>query len=617
MDKERIRESSDIVEVISSLVPLKKRGRNWVGLCPFHQEKTPSFHVDPVTQTFKCFGCGLGGDVFTFVERYHNMDFAEAAEFLARRAGLPIEVSRPEHASTDVVARERIYAVNKIAAAWFQAMLERNPHAQEYLERRRLAPDTVRRFGIGYAPDNWTGLTDHFKATHHSLDAVLDAGLVARGSSGDLYDVFRNRIIFPIQDEQERIVGFGGRTLTDEVPKYLNTAETSVFSKSKLLYGLPFARRAIAAQGRTLLMEGYMDVIAAQQAGFAAAVATLGTALTEHHARKLARLAPKVILVYDADSAGIKATLRASELLEHEGLEVRIAALPEGEDPDALVRRGEIATLERAIDGAIGRVEYQLRRVIAESDTSTASGRARMLRQILYVLATVPTRAERDAYIQQIWQYHPMSSAGPGVASEQMHRDAEAIRAARRPGGPAPGSRPATRSTDGGASDMPQHEGVLLRRSERPSAEAEILRALAHPQWRDRVLQLIEEADLPSEDARRFYRLVAGHKEELKTEGDLVAVLDRFEDADFALMMRTRLQEIHALMAKVPLDDTVIVGCARTLKHYRFLRVKREWAQFLQSKPVLTEEDRERVREYERLLQNLKGAVKGSASTRE
>jgi DNA primase len=613
MDRERIRESNDIVEVISPLVTLKKRGRNWVGLCPFHQEKTPSFHVDPVTQTFKCFGCGVGGDVFTFIERYHNMSFAEAAEFLARRAGLPVTGSQPTRASTNLVVRERLYSANKLAAEWFQAMLAQNPAAKEYLKSRGIVDDTIRRFGIGYAPDHWTGLTDHFQAMRQSLETAMAAGLVAKGPSGGVYDVFRKRIMFPIHDEQERIVGFGGRALGEDSPKYLNTQETPVFSKSRLLYGLPFARRSIAAEGRTLLMEGYMDVVAAHQGGFTAAVATLGTSLTEHHARKLARLAPRVVLVYDADSAGVKATLRASEILEQEGLEVYITSLPEGHDPDSLIRHGEIATLQRAIDGAVGRVEYQLDRVIAEGDTSSASGRARMLRQILYVLATVPTRAERDVYIQRIWQYHPMSSAGPSIAAQQIHRDVEAIRAGRR----LTSSAPVARDTAATGATAPGNAHVPPLKAERPSAEAEILRALAHPKWRHRVLELIEEADLPSDDARRFYRFVARHAPEMQTEEDLVAVLDRAEDPEFALMMRTRLQEIHALMAKVPLDESVIEGCARTLKHYRFLRVKREWAQFLQSKPVLTEEDRQRVREYERLLQNLKGAAKGNASTRE
>jgi DNA primase len=267
------------------MCPLKQKGRNWQGLCPFHQEKTPSFYVDPATQTFKCFGCGASGDVFTFISRYENMSFVEAAEWLARRAGLQFARRGQEEAGRKS-ERDQIFEINAVACDYFRTMLQRVPAAKEYLHQRGLTQEALTRFQIGYAPDSWDALVSFLRARRLSLQIAETAGLVVRASSGDMVDMFRHRIIFPIHDEQERIVGFGGRALGDMQPKYLNTGETPVFAKSRLLYGLPFARRKIAAAGYTLLMEGYMDVVAAHQADFSNALATLGTSLTEEHARK-------------------------------------------------------------------------------------------------------------------------------------------------------------------------------------------------------------------------------------------------------------------------------------------------------------------------------------------
>ncbi len=649
-DKDEIRARSDVVEVIGGVVSLKKRGRSHIGLCPFHQEKTPSFNVDPVTQTFKCFGCGEGGDVFTFVEKYQNMTFVEAAEHLARRAGLVFE-RKGGPTKEESSERERMLALNELAARYFEDWLKKVDSARSYLLNRGLGIETITRFRLGFAPDNWDGLSSSLKSQKQDLRLAAVGGLLHSAKTGDFVDVFRNRIIFPILDEQERIVGFGGRTMGDEQPKYLNTGETPLFAKSKLLYGLPFARRKIASEERTLLMEGYTDVIAAHQAGFVNAVATLGTSLTDDHARRLARLAPTVVLVYDADSAGIKATLRASEILEKEGVQVRVARLPAGEDPDSLLTKGDAGAFQTAIDKAVGRVEYQLERIVEGAEQKDDSSRQLMLRQIVEILASVPSRSERDVYVNRMWLFHPMSSHGPSVASEQLHREAEA-RAGRKAGrskaeNPQTGAGPSGAAqsgagqsgyssgagrkweADGGGRWRPESEErrrERFRRQVRPveapgkgsagpsaedRAERELVRALAEPEWRSVVLKYIKPDDLFSEDARRFARFVEANLSELEApDSNLAVVLDRSEEAEFSLRIREQLQEIGARMVKVPVNEAAIKGCAEMLRRHREIElVQRRMSDLLQSKPELSAEDQERVGEYQSLLRQLKGSA--------
>ena len=635
-DKDDIRARSDVVDVIGGVVALKKRGRNHVGLCPFHQEKTPSFNVDPVTQTFKCFGCGAGGDVFTFVERYQNMTFVEAAEHLAQRAGLVFE-RKGGPTQEQQSERERMLALNELAARYYEDWLKKVDSAKNYLVNRGLSMETIRRFRLGFAPDDWEGLVSHLKRQNQDIRLAAGAGLLHGAKSGDYVDAFRNRIIFPILDEQERIVGFGGRTMGDEQPKYLNTGETPIFAKSKLLYGLSFARRKIASEERTLLMEGYTDVIAAHQAGFVNAVATLGTSLTEEHARRLARLAPTVVLVYDADNAGIKATLRASEILEKEGVQVRVARLPAGEDPDSLLTKGDVAAFQTAIDRALGRVEYQLERIVEGADQKDDSARQLMIRQIVEILASVPSRSERDVYVSRMWRFHPMSAHGPSVATEQLHRDAEA-RAGRKSGRRTDsevrvGSRtgPTHQTWTGDTpprwrEDSPHRRTERFRRQVGPAqpppkivrgptaeerAEWELVRALAEPEWRTVALKYVKTDDLISEDARRFARFVEAHLGELEgPEASLTVVLDRSEDGDFSLRIRQQLQEISAVAVKVPVNEAAIKACAEMLRRHRESElVQRRLSDLLQSKPELSAEDQERVREYQSLLRKLKGSV--------
>lgn len=631
-DKEEIRARNDIVELIGSYVALKRRGRSFVGLCPFHLEKTPSFHVSQETQTFTCFGCGAKGDVFTFVEKHENLSFVEAAEFLARRVGLTFE--RRGGTGQESNLRERLYEVNGLALAYFRRMYQREEAPRAYLEQRRgIAAQMVDQFKLGFALDNWSGLTGYLRANRHDLAAAEAAGLIARGRTGDYYDVFRNRIIFPIFDEQERVVGFGGRAFGDEEPKYLNTTETPIFNKSRQLYGLHLARKAIAQAGRALLMEGYMDVIAAHQAGFTHAVATLGTALTETHARRLARLFPEnptVVLVYDADRAGIKATLRASELLEGAGITVRVVQLPADEDPDSLLRRPEgRARFQRAIDGASGRVEYLLDRIAAEADHATEEGRARMLRQMIYVLATVPLRSERDFYVERVARHHPFSAASPDKAKEMIHADAEAVAArlraeARRAATPS-SSPPASASGaaaagSGAARQTGADAQAAAAKSPPPTAEERaerlVIRGLLTPRISPEALKALHPEDFVTELGRQVHAFALERAEEIGKASSTRAVLELAADTGFCEAVRTLLQEMEAEAANIRASTAVrtalteiqpeqVLACARTLRKHRMRMLKQELARMLARKQELTEEDRERIAEHQRLLTEL------------
>ncbi|NLH98186.1 MAG: DNA primase [Chthonomonadales bacterium] len=623
VDKEEIRARSDIVEIIGAVVQLQRRGRNWVGLCPFHQEKTPSFNVDPVTQSFKCFGCGASGDVFTFVERHENMSFIEAAEHLARRAG--VELARrgggPPRPQGE---REALFDANAAANTYFRKTLSQASAAIDYLARRGILPETVEKWQIGFAPDAWDGLLNYLVSRKFDLRVAERAGLIHKARTGNYVDAFRNRIIFPIHDDQQRIVGFGGRAMGDEPPKYLNTGETPIFTKSKLLFGLHHARKSMAEQGHALLMEGYTDVISAHQAGFTAAVATLGTSLTTEHAKRLARLSPRIVIVYDADSAGIKAALRAATELERESAQVRIVALPAGDDPDSLIRAGHADRLKRAIDNAVTRVQFELDLAVAAADQSTDEGRHELVRRVIAILATVPTRTERDLYIERVWQLHPLSVHGPALAKQQLHQDAEQV-AGRKVTAIAPRqtfnhgrTRYESRRRDEGRSSGhgafpgrgPNRQAVVPPPSTRVHAsELLLVRALTSEGLRADALDMVTPDDLLHETDRRLFALVAKHRQALTDEASLMRLVRAQNDDQFSQDVADRLQESHAVTANEPLDAEVLSGAAKTIRERRLATVEAEIGAILKSRAVLTEDDRERVRQLQEVQSRLRGSA--------
>ncbi len=355
----------DIGTFIGQYVSLKKRGTDLVGLCPFHGEKTPSFHVHPDRGFFKCFGCGVGGDVIAFVQKLENLPFPEAVRVLASKAGVELEAEDPRAARARS-EREAIYEANQIAAAYFARMLrsEEGAGARAYCERRGFSSATIEKFTLGFAPEGWSGLTDELRSQGVDLALAARAGLVKPSQRGGYYDFYRNRLMVPTYATTGEVIAFGGRALDESEPKYLNTSTTPVYTKGDHLFALNVARRAAQRDKTLVVVEGYLDCIALHQAGFENAVAALGTAFTEKQASELRKYAEFVYLCYDADAAGSAAATKsidiASKVIEHTGSSVRIVTLPEGEDPDSFVRAHGAAAFSRLLETAKPSVEYKL-----------------------------------------------------------------------------------------------------------------------------------------------------------------------------------------------------------------------------------------------------------------
>lgn len=395
---------SDITEIASSYVNLKRHGRNMVGLCPFHGEKTPSFNIYTENGSFYCFGCGAGGDVITFIMKIENLDYVEAVKFLAQRAGMEM----PENTYDDSLSklRMRIYEANREAARFFHATLlsQRGQSGLNYLRGRALTDRTIRHFGLGFADDDWNSLCNHLKNKGFSEYEIYSANLAFKRKNGNgIYDRFVNRVMFPIIDLRGNVIAFGGRIMTDEKPKYLNTSDTPVFKKSENLFSLNNAK---SSGTRTLILcEGYMDVIALNQAGFTNAVATLGTALTNEQAVLMKRYADEVIICYDADGAGQKATARAIDILRNAGLPIKILTVPSGKDPDEFIRsKGENgpAAFKLLIEKCGNDIEYRLMKLKENYNLNTTDGKVAFLNEAVKIVATIESPIERDVFASKL-----------------------------------------------------------------------------------------------------------------------------------------------------------------------------------------------------------------------
>jgi len=400
---DEIIEKNDIGDVIGEYVKLERKGNGYTGLCPFHNEKTPSFSVHEGKQIFKCFGCGKGGNVVNFIMLAENLNYPEALGFLAERAGIKLEraVNRAQEEKNRI--RGDIHAVNRIAARFFYDTLKTAPHAQKYLYDRGIRAETVKKFGLGYAPDQWDALYRHFTKSNAAPDPALleKAGLITRRKDkSGYYDKFRNRVMFPIFDVSGNIIAFGGRVLDDSVPKYLNSPETLAYCKGNNLYGLNLAKKSQSE--RVVIVEGYMDCIALHMAGISWAVASLGTALTQMQARLLKKYFNEVIIGYDADSAGQKATMRGLDILAEAGFRVRVlslAAVDAGvKDPDEFLRKHGVEDLMTAIDASISLIEYKIRKISEKYPLSSLESKAMFLRAATKILAGIAGEAERDLY---------------------------------------------------------------------------------------------------------------------------------------------------------------------------------------------------------------------------
>lgn len=423
---DEIKERLDIVDVVSGYVPLRKAGRNYKGLCPFHTEKTPSFIVFPEGQNWHCFGaCGSGGDVFTFIMKIENMEFAEALRFLARRAGVELR-PRTEAQVAEDKQKERLREINEAAARYFHNLLLNSSEGQiarSYLTKREINQETINRFQLGYALDDWQALSDHLRGRGYKRDDILAAGLIVeREDKSGHYDRFRGRLMIPIRDIRGYAIGFGARALDDSQPKYLNSPQTPLFDKGSVLYGLDLAKEAIRDEGLAVIAEGYMDVLTAHQNGFKNVVASMGTALTEAQLRLLKRLTKSFVLALDADVAGSEATLRGLEVAKEaldrrlvpvptwRGLiryehrldaDIRIAVLPQGKDPDEIIRENaeEWAKLVRE---ALPVVDYYFSMVTTGLDLDSPKDKSAAVRQLLPVIQESGDKVEQTHYLQKL-----------------------------------------------------------------------------------------------------------------------------------------------------------------------------------------------------------------------
>ena len=418
-----IKYRNDIETAVSQYVNLKRRGKNLVGLCPFHSEKTPSFTVYPENGSFYCFGCGVGGDVFTFTGLIENLDYIESVKLLAERSGITL----PQDGYDDSMQRlkKRIYDINRDTARFFHAFLMSpgGKWALDYLTGRGLTLKTIKHFGLGAAPDSWDALIHHLKEKGYTESDMLAANVIGKSQRGSLYDRFRKRVMFPIINIRGNIVAFSGRAMPGEDKqggKYVNTADTPVYKKSENLFGINFAKNVCSE--RVILVEGNMDVISLHQAGFENTVAPLGTAFTTEQANLLSRYTKEIVLMLDADAAGQKAVRRASELLENTGLSVRVVVVPDGKDPDEYIKKNGKERFAALLEGAVSDMEYKLLTAVKDINLDNEDGRLKYLAAAAEIIAASDDIMTRDIYIGRLSEKYGVSRTALNARIEELRK---------------------------------------------------------------------------------------------------------------------------------------------------------------------------------------------------
>jgi DNA primase len=453
---ERVKQTADIVEVISAHTDLRRQGARWVGLCPFHDERTPSFSVDGQEKLYHCFGCGVGGDVIKFIEEKDGLGFAEAVELLADRYGVELEREQEDpRAEAKRQRRRRLEQLLDRTAGYYANFLWEAPEAgkaREYLAGRGLNEETLREFGVGYAPSAWDKILVRGQQAGFSVEELRSVGLVQQGRGGGEYDRFRSRIMFPIRDRRGRVLGFGGRAMrSDQGAKYVNTAETDFFHKSQLLYGVDKAKAAIAKAARAVVVEGYTDVLALHQAGVEETVAVMGTAITGEQVATLSGMVEEVVLALDADSAGQEAMLRAQRVAAGRKMRLRVATMPAGEDPaEMMAAEGGAERFRALIEGATEVNAFQVELVLGRTDVASPNERDLALAEIASILAGMGETASRDDLVRRVAErldFDPAMVMGRVVVAQPPSGGTEQASAVRGGGGSAPPPRRAAELT--------------------------------------------------------------------------------------------------------------------------------------------------------------------------
>lgn len=416
---EKIRDSSDLFNLVSEYLPLKRAGSNYIGLCPFHNEKTPSFTVSETKQLFYCFGCGEGGDAISFIMKMENLSFLEAIKFLADKYGIPLEENKNVNEKL-VLEKEKIYRINVEAARFYYYNLINNKRPIIYLDNRKINRNIINQFGLGYSSDSWDGIYKYLKGKGYDEKDIEKAGLIGRKKDGiGYYDKFRDRIMFPIIDTRGRIAGFGGRALDNTMPKYLNSQDTLVFSKGNMLYGLNLVKKH-SDRKKIILVEGYMDVISLFKNGINYSVASLGTAFTQNQAKLLKRYGEEIYICYDSDKAGINATNKALRILRNEEIEPKVIVLPSGQDPDDFIKNNGLKEFEKLLTKALNYMEYKIFINKQKYNLSKAEDKIKFTKEIAKNLRELKSPIEKDVYIDKI-------SEDTGISKEAIRREALGI----------------------------------------------------------------------------------------------------------------------------------------------------------------------------------------------
>lgn len=560
---QQLKQSCDMERIVSGYLPLKKKGRYLVGLCPFHSEKSPSFYVYPQNQSFYCFGCGAGGDVITFIRRIENLEYMEAVKLLADRCGLELPMDSDQSDARSML-KKRVLEINRESARFFHSCLmsEQGRQAYEYLISRGRDRKTIRHFGLGYAPAGWDGLLNHLRAKGFSDNDMLEANVVTKGKYGP-HDRFSNRVIFPIIDLRGNVVAFGGRALDDKGAKYLNSSDTPVFKKSKTLFALNFAKTS--KHPGLILAEGYMDVIAIHQAGFDNAVATLGTALTEEQARLISQYAERVVLAYDSDGPGQAATKRAMNIFDEVGVKVSVLSMTGAKDPDEFIKKYGTERFAMLLDNSRNPVEFELSKLRTTYDTAQADGKVGYLKEACKLFAGIRNPVEREVYITQTANELAISPQAIKAQIENLDKR-ESYRQRKQ-------QRADTNIYIG---RMAAAKDDLQRRTNLRYAMAEegvLFCLMKNPDSYPQVSNRVSEQDFVTDINRQLYLALSQRLE----QGQTVEMIDLSSQLSPELMGR-----ISAIMATAPsqrCDEQTLGDYIARLIEHRSVKTEREVAQ--------------------------------------
>ena len=560
---QQLKQSCDMERIVSGYLPLKKKGRYLVGLCPFHSEKSPSFYVYPQNQSFYCFGCGAGGDVITFIRRIENLEYLEAVKLLADRCGLELPMDSDQSDERSML-KKRVLEINRESARFFHSCLmsEQGRQAYEYLISRGRDRKTIRHFGLGYAPAGWDGLLNHLRTKGFSDNDMLEANVVTKGKYGP-HDRFSNRVIFPIIDLRGNVVAFGGRALDDKGAKYLNSSDTPVFKKSKTLFALNFAKTS--KRPGLILAEGYMDVIAIHQAGFDNAVATLGTALTEEQARLISQYAERVVLAYDSDGPGQAATKRAMNIFDEVGVKVSVLSMTGAKDPDEFIKKYGTERFAMLLDNSRNPVEFELSKLRTTHDTAQADGKVGYLKEACKLFAGIRNPVEREVYITQTANELAISPQAIKAQIENLDKR-ESYRQRKQ-------QRADTNIYIG---RMAAAKDDLQRRTNLRYAMAEegvLFCLMKNPDSYPQVSNRVSEQDFVTDINRQLYLALSQRLE----QGQTVEMIDLSSQLSPELMGR-----ISAIMATAPsqrCDEQTLGDYIARLIEHRSVKTEREVAQ--------------------------------------